>query len=179
SIFLGTVPSTSNALGLASFSFAAPVLSAGRFVAATAVRATTGDTSEFSPNFAVTAPGALNGSSTAFTTTSGTPVAGVIASFVDGSLAAPGTYLAVIDWGDGHTTSGAVTTNASGGIDVAGSNSYTQPGNYAIGVGLSTADGRSIAARSAVRVLNAPLQASGTTVAPVEGTAFNCVVARF
>jgi hypothetical protein len=41
---------------------------------------------------------------------------------------------ASIDWGDGHTSPGVLTPNSQGYFDITGSNTYMQPGTYAVTV---------------------------------------------
>lgn len=46
-------------------------------------------------------------------------------------------FFAVINWGDGHITNGAVTANGQGGFDVTGTNTYTTAGAQPITVTVS------------------------------------------
>src|SRR5207244_12265423 len=43
-------------------------------------------------------------------------------------------YTALINWGDGHFSVGAITKNAQGGFDVSGTNTYNIPANFTIDV---------------------------------------------
>jgi hypothetical protein len=74
------------------------------------------------------APAALTISPTA-----GIPFTGTVGSFVDADPNANfRDFTATIDWGDGHSSPGRMSTNGSGGFNVSGSNVYNAGGNYRI-----------------------------------------------
>jgi hypothetical protein len=54
-----------------------------------------------------------------------TPFTGVVATFSDTDASATASqFTATINWGDGKTTNGTVTSNAQGGFDVTGTNTF-------------------------------------------------------
>src|SRR5207253_9019362 len=89
-----------------------------------------------------------------------------------------GDYSASITWGDGHTSSGTVVANGSGGFDVSATNTYAEEGSYSVTVAI-TDHGASATANSTANVADAALAASAKTVTPTEGNSFSGVVASF
>jgi hypothetical protein len=72
-----------------------------------------------------------------FSIDTGETYSGVIAHYSDVDLNSLADYSATIEWGDGSQTTGTITTNAQGGIDVAGSHQYTYAGSYGVTVALA------------------------------------------
>src|SRR5437868_13268513 len=93
--------------------------------------------------------------------TEGVSVSGEVAIFseVASRLTAP-SVTAAINWGDGSTSNGAVTSNGSGGFNVSGNHIYAEEGPYAVIVTVSTGGQNGSSAGSA-SVADAPLTASG------------------
>jgi hypothetical protein len=59
----------------------------------------------------------------------------VVATFTDADPAGTiGDYGATITWGDGHTSSGTIAANGSGGFMVTGTNTYAAAGTYTVTV---------------------------------------------
>lgn len=69
--------------------------------------------------------------------TAGQLFTGTVASFTGVALNSLSSYSATIDWGDGQVSRGTLTANASGGVDVSGSNRYAASGTYTVTVDLS------------------------------------------
>jgi hypothetical protein len=89
----------------------------------------------------------------AVTASAGRTFTGVVASIADTAMpVAAGDYQASIAWGDGHTSAGVVTANASGGFDVTGSNTYSQAGTYAVRVTVRDREGSVAVANSSAMV---------------------------
>jgi hypothetical protein len=112
------------------------------------------------------------------TPTEGTALSGaLVATFTDtGSTGNPGDYTVTINWGDGHSSSGGVATNGSGGFNVTGSNTYASEGNYTATISISSVRGATAVITNAVTVSDAPLSAMGTTLTGTQGTALGSVV---
>jgi len=109
----------------------------------------------------------------------GTSFSGIVASFSDGDPAgATSDYSATITWGDGHTSTGTVTIDPSGGFDVSGASTYAEEGAYAVGVAVTDAGGASVTVASTANVTDAALTASVKPISASEGTAFSGVVAN-
>src|SRR5262249_10853755 len=53
-----------------------------------------------------------------------TAFSGVVATFSSDTAAQAGQFTATINWGDGHTSNGAIQPNAAGGFDVSGTNTF-------------------------------------------------------
>jgi hypothetical protein len=110
----------------------------------------------------------------------GSPFSGAVASFTDADPnAVAGNYSATITWGDGHVSAGTVTANATGGFDVAGTNSYVTAGSYSVGVDVHDVGGASANVNSSAVVADAALTGTGAALSAVEGSPFNGVVASF
>jgi hypothetical protein len=113
-------------------------------------------------------------------TTEGQSLSGVLASFTDDNSSAPLTdFIARIGWGDGQTTTGTITANASGGFDVSGTHAFAEAGTHTIAVAISDVGGSTTTTTSSVEVSDASLTASGTTIAPYEGTVYGGALAAF
>ena len=107
---------------------------------------------------------ALSASGKTVRPTEGAAFTGVVASFTDAN---PGTtaadFAAAITWGDGHTSTGTVTANGSGGFDVTGSNTYVEEGSYAVSVSITDDGGNTATANGSAVVADAPLTFVNTT----------------
>ena len=72
-------------------------------------------------------------------------------------------YSAVIDWGDGHHSSGTIAVNPSGGFSVGGSNSYATGGTFSARVLIvRLADGAKYALNSTIVVSGNGVTGTGT-----------------
>ena len=69
--------------------------------------------------------------------TAGEVFTGTVASFTGVTLNSLSSYSATIDWGDGHDTTGTITANDSGGIDVSGTHAYADSGSFTVTTTLS------------------------------------------
>jgi hypothetical protein len=77
----------------------------------------------------------------------------VVATFTSGDAsAAASTFVAMIDWGDGHSSTGTVTPTGLAGFSVTGSNNYAAPGTYTISVAITDRFGGTGTAQSTARV---------------------------
>ena len=115
--------------------------------------------------------------------TEGATFTGALATFTDATYAGnvPGDFTASIDWGDGSTGTGSVSTAGDGNITVSGSHVYAEEGSPTATIVLAddapgTATGT---ATATINVADAPLSAAATTLTPTEGASFTAVVATF
>ena len=139
-----------------------------------------GGASAVTTGSATVADAPLSATGAAVAATEGSPFTGLIASFSDLNFAATAAdFTATITWGDGQSSGGTVTANGSGGFDVSGSHVYADEGSYAITVSIQDVGGASAVAGSSATVADAPLSATGATVAATEGSPFTGVVASF
>jgi hypothetical protein len=67
------------------------------------------------------------------------PFSGVVATFTDSDA----NSAASIDWGDGSTSTGTITTNGSGGYNVTGSHTFAQTGTVDVAVTITDSSGNS------------------------------------
>ncbi len=111
---------------------------------------------------------------TAFT---GIPFSGQVAS---GAYSGQGTLSATINWGDGTTTTGTVTTNGTN-FTVSGSHTYTAAGSYTLTVTVTnTANGITSAPVSSSSTATVSIPSLAVTAQPItatEGIAFSGQVA--
>jgi len=105
---------------------------------------------------------------------------GVVATFTDANANAPeADFTALITWGDGNTSPGIITSTASGGFAVSGTNSYAEEGTYVVSVQITDVGSASAIATTTAAVVDAALQAVGTTISTTEGSVFVGTVASF
>jgi hypothetical protein len=85
-------------------------------------------------------------------------------------------YTATVDWGDGHSTSGTVTPDGSGGFNVQATSSYVLAGSYT--AVLTVADhGSNVSYSAQATISDAALGVMGTPTAVTQGS--TGLVARF
>jgi hypothetical protein len=74
----------------------------------------------------------------AIAATAGVAFNGLVATFSDlDPSGVAGNFTATIDWGDGHTSPGAITSNANGGFNISGANTYAAGGNFPVTVNIA------------------------------------------
>ncbi len=109
----------------------------------------------------------------------------VVAQFSDpGTDGTAADYTATVAWGDGSTSTGAVSLVSGGLFQVAGSHTYAEEGSYPVQVTITDAGGAAplVVSTAAFSVADAPLGATGATqtYAAAEGAgAGPQVVAQF
>ncbi len=107
-------------------------------------------------DFVYAEPTAAANAQPAIAATAGSIFNGLVATFSDlDPSGVAGNFTATIDWGDGHTSPGAIASNANGGFNVSGSNTYAAGGNFPVTVKIADFLGSSLS------IIN---------VAPVAGT---------
>jgi hypothetical protein len=128
-------------------------------------------------------------SGTTFTYTPNVPLNVVVGTFSDPNpLANKSNIMAVINWGDGHTSNGTITgPDANGLFMVAGTNTYAKSnpnspnGSYTVTATITGPSGESGTATSTALLTGAtsPVLASPVTFAVTPGTPFTGTVATF
>src|SRR5262249_27004693 len=90
-----------------------------------------------------------------------------------------GSYLADINWCDGHITSGTILANGTN-FTVQGTNTYGEDGSYLMTVTIRTGSTIKAVITNPVIVNDATLTGTGMALSPTQGVALNNVaVARF
>jgi PKD repeat protein len=104
----------------------------------------------------------------------------LVATFTDDNRrASQGDFSAIINWGDGSSTGGAILTTTPGGFGVFEPHTYAEEGTYDVSVNISDIGGSSATAQSTINVADAPLTATSNKLAGAEGTLFTGQVASF
>lgn len=123
---------------------------------------------------------------TAFVADAGQVFNGPIGSFQDvNSASVPGDFSVRIDWGDGQTSIGSVSTAATGQTgslryNVIGSHLYAAPGNYGVKATIvRTASGQRVATNATANVLAQPITARGLNIDAIADSTFQGPVATF
>ncbi len=125
------------------------------------------------------ADASLTAAGRSITATEGAVFTGLVASFTDADpVGTAGDYSAAISWGDGSSSTEAVSASG-GGFNVIGSHTYGEEGSYAVTVVVTDVGGSSATAGGAAQVADAPLTAAGTTTTTTEGAGFTAVLASF
>lgn len=117
--------------------------------------------------------------STTIAVVEGALFSGNVGSFTD---ADPGltasSFSATVEWGDGSVTPAFITSNGSGGFNVAGSHTYAKYGAYSIKVNVAVTGGATASATGQAHVSDAPITAKGADLI-CKGTNFSDTVATF
>jgi hypothetical protein len=139
-------------------------------------------TASFSVSSASIADAALSATGGTISSTEGTAISGAtVATFTDANPnAAASDFTATINWGDGTSATGTVVAQNGGGFAVNGGHTYTDEGQYQIGVTVDDIGGSTGSATSTASIADAALSATGTTITSTEGTAISgATVATF
>jgi hypothetical protein len=113
----------------------------------------------------------LTPKASAISATAGVLFKGEVATFTDGKPDAPiSDFASKIDWGDGTTSAGTVTS-VSGGYSVAGSHTYSTPGPYQTTISIFDKDGSSASVQGSANVATPPPTVTGVSpsVGPAAG----------
>jgi hypothetical protein len=112
--------------------------------------------------------------------TNGSPLSGVIATFMDqNSGSTAGDFLATIFWGDGQTTPGSVAPDPNGGFDVSGTHAYADSGTFVVRVSILDTGGETVLATGSAVVAGSTVQAQALAIEATEGTLYSGPVASF
>lgn len=151
-----------------------------------AIRAADPDGGAVDATFQVTVSAPVDPPLTAVAATTlpveGTSISGTVATFTDADPAGTvSDYTSTIDWGDGASTAGTITSAASGGFAVVGSHVYAEETQeWPVTVLISDVGGAQATATGTVNVADAKLHLSaGTSIPPSAGAANNLVLATF
>jgi hypothetical protein len=121
--------------------------------------------------------------SATITATEGQVFSGTVGSFTDNFLGQVATdFTASVDWGDGTITAGTVSGSTGGPFTILGDHTYADEGTFAVLASFSDDPPSTLnatIASSAVVAEGDALTGTGTTITPIELTAFNGVVATF
>ena len=107
---------------------------------------------------------------------------GTIATFQDANVHAPlSDFTATINWGDGQSGQGVVSSLGNGAFAVTATHTWTQQGSFPVTVTINDVGGSSATATRTADVADLPLDVTGGfTIDAVAGTAFtDQVVATF
>lgn len=105
---------------------------------------------------------------------------GKVASFTDASgIPKLADFSAVINWGDGGSSTATIIANGTGGFDVNGSHTYTSTGSFTVSVNVTDVDGATASALGAATVVEPPPSVAGATFSATEGVTFNGQVGSF
>jgi uncharacterized protein (TIGR03118 family) len=118
---------------------------------------------------------------TQVTPTEGVGFTGVVATFASSNTTAvASSFAATITWGDGHVSSGAITSNGANGFLVKGTNPYAEEGTVPVSVQITDAQHNTVTATASAAVGDAALVAAGIPVkVGSDGVANNVPVATF
>jgi hypothetical protein len=98
------------------------------------------------------------------TPTAASPFTGKVGHFTDGdSTAVASDYTAQITWGDGASSTGAVTAAAAGGFDVSGTHTYAAGGTDQLTVSVTKTGRSAIAQTGTIQVAAAQTSGGGST----------------
>jgi hypothetical protein len=122
----------------------------------------------------------LNATAAPLTAVEGTALTAAVACFSDANrYSVASDFTASIDWGDGHTSAGAVIAAGPGRFLVIGSNTYAVEGSYTVSVTINDVGGSAASTSGTLTVTDAPLSTTPTPVATTEGAVFTGAVASF
>ena len=110
---------------------------------------------------------AITASGTTGSTGEGQTFSGPVATITDPDTnASPSEYSAVIDWGDGSSTTAGTVTGSGGAFTVSGSHPYAEDGSYSVKVTISDNDSpaNGASASTTMTVSDAALTAGSTSV---------------
>jgi hypothetical protein len=88
--------------------------------------------------------------------TAGQSFSGAVATFTDADGAGASHFTATIHWGDGTVSTGTVTVNAQGALEVDGAHTYARAGKYRVRISVQDDDGEVEFAKSSATVAGNP-----------------------
>jgi PKD repeat protein len=110
----------------------------------------------------------------------GAAFTGAVAQFSDTDPAGTSSdYTATITWGDGHTSTGTISSPSASLFTITGTNTYAEEGVYPTSVTVKDAGGATTAINGNLTVGDANLAGTVTAPAVTEGGTFDGTVARF
>ncbi|HEV3343815.1 MAG TPA: DUF4214 domain-containing protein [Pirellulales bacterium] len=128
----------------------------------------------------VVADAPLTPTGVTFGAVAGQTFSGQVATFTDANSGATATdFTASIDWGDGATSTVAVTAVAGGGFAVTGSHLYAQATTHSVKVVIDDVGGAKATVTSTAVFADVVVASQPVSIAPTEGTSFSGKVATF
>ncbi|HTD23143.1 MAG TPA: hypothetical protein VK738_10845 [Terriglobales bacterium] len=125
------------------------------------------------------ADASLSASGTTVAAPHGASFTAVMATFTDANPnGVVGNFTALINWGDGSSSAGTVSANASGGFNVLGTHTYIATGGHTATITIHDVGGSMTTATSNVKD-DFPLTATGRRLHVRLGAPFSLVVASF
>ncbi|MDR3633360.1 MAG: hypothetical protein P4L84_05950, partial [Isosphaeraceae bacterium] len=124
----------------------------------------------------------LSATADAVDATEGQAFTGLVAYFSDaGPAGSSSQYWALIGWGDGQVSAGAIAPDPTvpGRFDVSGTHIYEMNGSYSVSVQIVDVGGCTVATTGTASVTDAPLLASFGSVSALPGVVFSGTVATF
>jgi hypothetical protein len=113
-------------------------------------------------------------------TVAGSPFQGNVATFSTTDLrASTSEFTAVINWGDGQSSSGTIVGTGPGQFRVVGDHTYARPGSYTVSSTISDDEGQSVSDTSSAAVSTPPIAARGLAMAMDHRKSFSGKVATF
>src|SRR5207237_7054371 len=99
----------------------------------------------------------LTGTAVTFNATPGTSFTAAVATCSDANLNAPvSDFTATINWGNGTTSAGTITSLGGGNFSVSGTNTYAQSGTLPVSVTIMDVGGATITVSSTANVASIP-----------------------
>jgi hypothetical protein len=110
---------------------------------------------------------------------SGSLFRGNVASFSSSNpRAATAEFTALVNWGDGQSSAGAIVPSASGGFVVLGDHTYSQAGTFTVSTTVRDDEGQSVSDTS-IATVAVPFVAQGLPISAAAGKRFAGAVAKF
>jgi hypothetical protein len=118
----------------------------------------------------------------------GTPVGATEARAFQGQVATfsssnpeatTGDFTAIVNWGDGQSSSGTILPTSGGGFQVVGNHTYTQAGVFSVSTTVRDDEGQSVSDTSVASVADAPIAAGALSKRTTQGKSFNGALATF
>ena len=149
-------------------------------VTLTVTRLTNNQSATATTTAVVVAP-TITATGTTITPIAGQPFTGLVATFTDSMAGLPASdYSAIIAWGNNHTSVGTIASNATGGFNVTGTNTYAAPSTDSVTVTVTRLTNNQSATATTTAVVVAPtITAAGTTIVATAGQTFTGTVAIF
>ncbi len=144
----------------------------GSYVVSVSI-ADVGGSSASSTSTANVADAALSATGIDVNSTEGISFTGAVATLTDANLNSDISDLsATINWGDGHSSAGVITSAGMNTYTVSGTNTYAEEGSYSISVSITDIGGSKTSAGSMSTVADASLNAAPMPVNATEGALF-------
>lgn len=130
---------------------------------------------------AVVGDAALTATGSSFSTYVNGTFNGTVATFSDANLNAPlGDFTASINWGDGNTSTGTISSLGGGMFQVSGTHLYGTVGHDTVTIQVNDIGGSTANATATATVNDSPISMTpGTAISTIEGSTFTKTIATF